>query len=212
MSGDNVKIHSTTGLRYCAACRRETDRRVPTPLTQVEKEKMRTLFTKGATVNQLIHGTPVGGGKRNRALIVALPKDFYHARATDPEFDKFVSAHIANSGSIGQRARWRRVKTLAHTSSARSETDDYYSIRALIPASIPDRDDIVSRIFEDLLSGVLRRENVRSHIKKYVTEQNRLFPTNFAKFGDARLVSLDEVMFDGGTSTRGDYVSRGLWD
>jgi hypothetical protein len=70
----------------------------------------------------------------------------------------------------------------------------------------------MSRIFEDLLSGVLRRENVRSHVKKYITEHNRLFPTNFAKFGDARLASLDEVLFDGGSATRGDGVSRGLWD
>jgi hypothetical protein len=38
-----------------------------------------------------------------------------------------------------------------------------------------------------------------------------MFPTKFAKFGDSQLVSLDEVMFDGGTATRGDTVSRGLW-
>jgi hypothetical protein len=45
-----------------------------------------------------------------------------------------------------------------------------------------------------------------------VTAHYRMFPTNFAKFGDARLVSLDEVMYDDGTATRGDTVSRGLWD
>jgi hypothetical protein len=39
-----------------------------------------------------------------------------------------------------------------------------------------------------------------------------MFPTNFAKFGDARLVSLDEVLFEGGTMTRGDNVSQSLWD
>jgi hypothetical protein len=29
---------------------------------------------------------------------------------------------------------------------------------------------------------------------------------------DSRLVSLDEAMFEDGSSTRGDTVSRGLWD
>jgi hypothetical protein len=39
-----------------------------------------------------------------------------------------------------------------------------------------------------------------------------MFPTKFAKFGDRPLVSLDDVLFDGGTTTRGDTISRGLWD
>ena len=51
-----------------------------------------------------------------------------------------------------------------------------------------------------------------SRIKIYVAELKRLYPTKYAKFGDARLVSLDEVMFDDGTATMGDTVSRGLWD
>jgi hypothetical protein len=49
-------------------------------------------------------------------------------------------------------------------------------------------------------------------VKQFITDHNRIFPTNFAKFGDARLVSLDELMFEDGSATRGDTVSRGLWD
>jgi hypothetical protein len=41
---------------------------------------------------------------------------------------------------------------------------------------------------------------------------DRQHPTKYAKFGDARLVSLDEVMFEDGSTTRGDNVSHGLWD
>ena len=74
------------------------------------------------------------------------------------------------------------------------------------------RDDIVARIFEDMLSGLLKREEVPSRIKNYVAEFNRLYPTKYAKFGDCALLSLDEVLFDYGTTTRGDNVSRGLWD
>jgi hypothetical protein len=94
----------------------------------------------------------------------------------------------------------------------RQQNNDYHTIRDLIPTSNPHRDDIVARIFEDILSGSLRREDVPSRINRYVGEMNRLYPTKFAKFGDGALLSLDEVMFDGGTATRGDTVSRGLWD
>lgn len=70
----------------------------------------------------------------------------------------------------------------------------------------------MARIFEDLLTGSLKREEVRDRVKVYVTEFNKLFPTKYAKFGNSPLVSLDEVMFEDGTATRGDNVSRGLWD
>ena len=76
----------------------------------------------------------------------------------------------------------------------------------------PYRGDIVGRIFEDMLSGSLKREDVRSRVNAYIAEFNRLYPTKYAKFGDSQLVSLDEVLFGSGSTTRGDSVSRGLWD
>jgi hypothetical protein len=82
----------------------------------------------------------------------------------------------------------------------------------LIPESNPHRDDIVARIFEDLLGDTLKREEVPIRIKVYVAELNKLYPTKYAKFGGARLVSLDEMLFEDGSTTRGDTVSRGLWD
>ena len=63
-----------------------------------------------------------------------------------------------------------------------------------------------------LLTGALRREDVRARVKSYITAHNRMFPTKYAKFGYSPLVSLDEVIFDGGSASRGDTVSRGLWD
>jgi hypothetical protein len=55
-----------------------------------------------------------------------------------------------------------------------------------------------------MLSGNLDRENVRTRVKDYVAEYNRMFPTKYAKFGDRPLVSLDEVLFENGLTTRGD--------
>jgi hypothetical protein len=93
----------------------------------------------------------------------------------------------------------------------REESNDYYKIRAMLPAAFPDKDDVVSAIFEDLLTGALRRDDVRARMQRYITAHNRMFPTKYAKFGDSPLVSLDEVLFDR-TANRGDSVSRGLWD
>jgi hypothetical protein len=45
-----------------------------------------------------------------------------------------------------------------------------------------------------------------------VASHNKMFPTKYAKFGDSPLVSLDESLFDNGSGTRGDIVTRALWD
>jgi hypothetical protein len=82
----------------------------------------------------------------------------------------------------------------------------------MLPAGFPDKDDVVGAIFEDLLTGSLKPEEVRARVHAYITAHNRMFPTKYAKFGDSLLVSLDEVLFEDGTATRGDTVSRGLWD
>ena len=57
-----------------------------------------------------------------------------------------------------------------------------------------------------------KREEVKARVQAYIGAHNRMFPTKYAKFGDSPLVSLDEVLFDTGTTTRGDNVTRGLWD
>jgi hypothetical protein len=77
----------------------------------------------------------------------------------------------------------------------------------------PDvRNDIAQSIFVALFEGSLQRDQVRARVQRFVADHNRMFPTKYAKFGNSPLVSLDEVLFDDGTTTRGDTVSRGLWD
>jgi hypothetical protein len=129
-------------------------------------------------------------------------------RRENPEFDRLVINVIKDSNSRAQLRRWRKTRNDA----IREENNDYYKILAMLPAGFPGKDDVVSDIFEALLNGSLRREDVRSRVRSYVVAHNRMFPTKFAKFGDRPLVSLDDVLFDGGTTTRGDTISRGLWD
>jgi hypothetical protein len=71
---------------------------------------------------------------------------------------------------------------------------------------------VANAIFEDLLRGTLPREEVKARVQTLYRGSQSNVPTKYAKFGDGPLVSLDEVLFDDGTATRGDAVSRGLWD
>jgi hypothetical protein len=104
--------------------------------------------------------------------------------------------------------RYFRVKNAAK----REESNDYFKILAMLPANFPDPDDVVGDIFEALLDGSLQREDVPARVRHYVSAHNQMFSTKYRRFGDRPLVSLDEVMFDDGTATRGNTVSRGLWD
>lgn len=163
-------------------------------------KKVKAELERGATIGSL---TTAGGPTRLLAHH-ALKR----ARREDPEFDRFVFERTKDNIRRGQKLRWQR----ARNSIVRDQQNDYYKIRAMLPAAMPDRDDVVSAIFEDLLTGALRREDVRARIKSYVASHNRMFPTKYAKFGDSPLVSLDESLFDNGSGTRGDIVTRGLWD
>jgi hypothetical protein len=82
----------------------------------------------------------------------------------------------------------------------------------MLPDSFPDKKDVLQSIFLALIEGQLDRSQVRKHLRQFVSGYRRQHPTKFAKFGNSLLVSLDEVLFDGGTTTRCDTVSRGLWD
>ena len=104
------------------------------------------------------------------------------------------------------------MKTHIHTTAARKEANDFRSILALLPNYILGRDDVAQDIFLAVFDGSLKREDIQKRVKWHIADHNKRFPTKYAKFGDSPLVSLDAVMFDGGTSTRGDYVSRGLWE
>jgi hypothetical protein len=207
MTGENVFIDGTHGRRRCLACRRASTARLPMIAIEVV-EKVKLALTRGASISQITQGKPVGGGKRSSSLVIASPKALKRYRIENPDFDRFVMAAMSDSLIVGQRLRHQRKANAAK----REETNDYFRVRALVPVGNPHRDDIVSRIFEALLSGSLKREDIGIRIKVYVTELSRLFPTNYAKFGNSPLVSLDEVMFEDGSATRGDTVSRGLWE
>jgi hypothetical protein len=123
-------------------------------------------------------------------------------RRADPEIDVLVRDIISTAHSRSQKFRWQRLRNEAK----REETNDYHRILAMLPAAFPDRDDVVSDIFEALINGSLQRDQVRARVKHFVTAHNRMFPTKYA------MRSLDAPVYDNGMMTLGDTVSRGLWD
>jgi hypothetical protein len=82
----------------------------------------------------------------------------------------------------------------------------------MLPSYLSGREDIAQDIFVAMHEKSLRPEDVPARVKWYIKDHERRFPTKYAKFGNDPLVSLDEVLFDDGTTTRGDTVSGGRWD
>jgi hypothetical protein len=185
--------------RHCRACGIIRAKRGGT-IKPGSAEKVRALLKRDASISSF---TSKRAGTYLMSHIV-----FTRLRREDTEIDALAARVIA--GCRQRSADLRRIRTSNQTK--RDQNNDYYKIRAMLPAAFPDKDDVVSAIFEDLLTGRLKRENVKERVRAYIAAHNRMFPTKFAKFGNAHLVSLDEVLFDGGTATRGDTVSRGLWD
>jgi hypothetical protein len=146
--------------------------------------KVEAALKAGATINQIIHGRPAGEGKCNSALRIVDGGILFRYRRENPEFDRFVADAIKNNNSIGQQIRHARERTRMQTARARDETNDYHKILAMLPLGFPDRDDVVSAVFEDLLTGTLKREDVKARLRSYIVAHNRMFPTKYAKFGN----------------------------
>jgi len=170
------------------------------------------LESGGATINQIIHGRPVGGGAVNRSLRLVDSAAFYRYRRENPEFDRFVAQASANNNRLGQKIRYARERTRAQTEARREEASDYQKILAMFPANFPGRSDAAHDVFVAMFEGSLKREDVRPRVKLFIAAHDRMFPTKYAKFAGRPLVSLDARLFDEGTMTLGDTISRGFWD
>jgi hypothetical protein len=198
-------------VRDCVRC--EEIRRAKGGIMKPEAlAKVKAAFERGATVNQILHGRPAGGGSVDRSLRIVDSAAFYRYRRENPEFDSFIAETIANNTSRGQRIRYARERTRAQTATRRNEANDYQKILAMFPANFPGRDDAAHDLFVAVFEKSLKREDVQAHVKQFITAHNRMFPTDYATFAGRRLLSLDARLFEDGATTLGDTISRGLWD
>lgn len=144
----------------------------------------------------------------DRCLRLTTGHKFYHLRRIDPEFNRFVLAAIEKRVGTSNSV----LAVAAGTFKYEWDPADYQLIRAMIPEQFPEKDVVINEVIVSLLEGRLDRSQIGEKLGWYIKAHYRTFPTNFAKFGNSRLVSLDEVLFEDGSTTRGDTVSRGLWD
>lgn len=225
LSGDNLayKKDCKNGkvYRYCIACHnyRGEHGAVMKP-DQVRRVKAAVLA--GLNITEITKGI----GQQKGIVNFATLKRY---RVDHPEFDRFI---IENARDLLSRARLTKfliVPTNAGFSYSapnfqkpvRKEVPpflfqdgDLEWVSSLIPRGLPSfvRDEIVQNAFAKLCERAVSRDEVPATVKRLVKDQAKLFPTMFRKFGDSPLVSLDELVFEDGSTTRGDMVTHGLWD
>jgi hypothetical protein len=204
-SGTNLYVRPS-GSRTCLTCGKRRAS-APRPPTADRLKQVTAALNAGKPLRLICQG--LIGAHRGAPRIVSFNK-LNSYRRQNPDFDRFVLSATVKNNSKGQ-LQCRRPQQ-ARIDAIRAENNDYYKILAMLPSGFPGRDDVVSDIFETLLNGSLRREDVRARVQSYIAAHNRMFPTRFAKFGDSPLVSVDEVLFEDGATTRADTVSSGLWD
>lgn len=217
MTGDNVRWQSFRSRRYrrCAACRRAHLAQAPAaPMPEEQKEAVKSLLaSKAATIRQICQGLPLGGGPRNAKLYFVSSRLFYHARATDPAFDKFIRDSISDNNSRGQKIRFGRARARLARQKSQQDAADYFLVQSMVPAGFPAQDkfDVVNDVMLDLHTGRITRDQLRERLRFYIKEANKAFGAKYRKFGDAQLLSLDAPMFFDCERSRIETISEGLW-
>lgn len=130
---------------------------------------------------------------------------FYAERRRDPTLDLFVRQALIGINSRTQQIRKRKTAILRVRTREQNFTQDYYRIRAMLPAAFPGRDDVVQSIFEEILAKTLRMEDVPARLAALKREHNRMFPTTFAPR------SLDAPAWRDSPTPLIETISEGMW-
>jgi hypothetical protein len=203
---DSGRVYFKDGYRCrrCPACDKIRNARAGI-ITRETLAKVTVALRNGVTVNQVVHGIPMGGGCRNSSLVVMNCAAFYRHRYENPEFNQLVR------GEIEKRIRSSNPVLAVAAGTFKYEWDpgDHQLIRSMLPQYFQEKDVVINEVIISLLEGRLDRTQIAHRIQWYVSDYNR---ARYAKFGNNKLFSLDERLFDDGRATRGDTVSRGLWD
>jgi len=208
LAGDNIYWFRNGRQRKCRACSLLNNLN-PLPPTAEQIQRVTAALNAGKTLTFITTGKSDGKKIADRILTANKLKLY---RDQNPDFERFVCSVTA--GSISRAMQRRQNPQLYRINLLRAERNDYHHVVELVPAYLPEdaRDDIVQSIFTALLEGSIRRDQIKDRVSWHVKEHKKLFPWKYRKFGDSPLVSLDEVIFDDGGTTRGDRVSHGLWD
>jgi hypothetical protein len=207
----SARPRSLVGTRYvkCLICLQDSQRRSRVPGEEIIGKVMVRLLLKRPISSFTRHGEPD---------YILKHKHFTALRKAFPEIDRIVRENMKDANSRAQKERHRTDES-EHTAApakkakaAKGVELTYEAIDGAVPAHLPPdmRCELINDIWIAAKDGLITSETLE-YTKKFVTSHNKMFPTKYAKFGNAPLVSLDATLYEDGTTTRGDMVSEGLW-
>jgi hypothetical protein len=129
--------------RHCRVCRIIRARR-PGIIKPESGEKVRALLKRYAPISSFT--------KAGTSSYVMSHVTFMQFRREDPEIDLLASRVIEGAHQRALHRRWSRVRNQA----TREQNNDYYKIRAMLPANFPGRDDAAQDIFVALCDGSVK--------------------------------------------------------
>ena len=168
---DRGRIYFRYGYecRRCQACDKLRNARAGV-IRPEALAKATIALRNGVTIAQILRGTPMGGGRRDRSLVVINSAAFYRYRHENSEFNRFVRDAIEKR--IGRSSN-PVLAVAAGTFKYEWDPADYQRIRALLPEHFPDKDVVINDIIVSLLEGRLDRSQIGDKIRWYKPQANR---------------------------------------
>jgi hypothetical protein len=198
LSGENLFV-APEGWRRCRIC---TDKSHAENRRMSEQQARRVVeaLHEGKTIADI-----TGAGKptyivNNRALLLF--------RRKHPKYERIVVRLSSANAKVHYAEAWaRRAQILRGPAIAAHGADIFMLIRSAVPANLPPqiRDDVIGAMALEIVEGKLRPKDIGRRVREFFTAQFR----QFSKFGP---VSLDARLYDEGSTTLGDTITRGLWD
>jgi hypothetical protein len=133
LGGARIRHYKGWTVRDCLRCE-EIRRNKGGTMKPEAVVKVTAALKGGATISQIIHGRPAGGGKLDRSLRIVDAAILARYRRNNPEFDRFITEAVVNNNSVGQKIRYAREKARARIQASRDQLNDYHKIRAMLPA------------------------------------------------------------------------------
>lgn len=203
LTGSNLVIRTEGNRvrRRCAVCLRIKNT-VGTQLGADTVAKLKAGLAAGLPISHLVCT------RTSKSRVTTNWAGLRRLRMEDPAFDALVRRAIT-SHTPDHSSRRRPLKGAI----AAQPSEIYTAIDKVLPRSLPDQ--IRQEAMSDMMLAVLEQQTTLAEActnrRQYVAQAYRMFPIDNPKFGGAKLVSLDEIIFDGSRNTRGDLVSVGLW-
>lgn len=209
----------TSLRRFCKACNDAAQERGP-PLSADQVRRVTEAVKAGRTITSITNSS-----RSFRKLIVTF-RALKRYRIENPDYDRFIIESARNEKSRSRLLRCQIVPAnasyefsmVAAVAVPRDDLppyefrdEDMAWILSLVPSFVPAhaRGDVLQDIFLALTAREISRDEVPRKIARLSSKHSQRRTSG----RDIRTPwSLDEPAFAEGFTTRGDNVTRGLWD